>query len=120
MPALRSQTIERVFADAKEKRAMRYTPYRGPTAVTAWVKLKYAAMNLKKLAIHKASKPTAHVAGFAIQGALQNTPIKKTRQGTPKGYPNLVFSLQIKARKKPIKSKTSIRYLSDTVSWSLR
>ena len=51
--ALRSQTIERVFADAKEKHAMRYTPYRGLTAVTAWVKLKFAAMNLKKLALHK-------------------------------------------------------------------
>ena len=83
MPALRSQTIERVFADAKEKRAMRYTPYRGPTAVTAWVKLKYAAMNLKKLAIHKASKPTAHVAGFAIQGALRNTPTKKDEARNP-------------------------------------
>ena len=51
--SLRSQTIERVFADAKEKHAMRYTPYRGLPAVTAWVKLKFAAMNLKKLAIHK-------------------------------------------------------------------
>ena len=51
--SLRSQTIERVFADAKEKHAMRYTPYRGLTAVSAWVKLKFAAMNLKKLAIHK-------------------------------------------------------------------
>ncbi len=51
--ALRSQTIERVFADAKEKHAMRYTPYRGLAAVTAWVKLKLAALNLKKLAIHK-------------------------------------------------------------------
>ena len=51
--ALRSQTIERVFADAKEKHAMRYTPYRGLTAVSAWVKLKFATMNLKKLAIHK-------------------------------------------------------------------
>ena len=50
---LRSQTIERVFADAKEKHAMRYTPYRGLTAVSAWVKLKFAAMNLKKLALHK-------------------------------------------------------------------
>ena len=55
--ALRSQTIERVFADAKEKHAMRYTPYRGLTAVTAWVKLKFAAMNLKKLAIHKRLRP---------------------------------------------------------------
>ena len=33
---------------------MRYTPYRGLPAVTAWVKtFKFAAMNLKKLAIHK-------------------------------------------------------------------
>ena len=32
---------------------MRYTPYRGLTAVTTWVKLKFAALNLKKFAIHK-------------------------------------------------------------------
>ena len=47
----RKQTIERVFADAKEKHAMRYTHHRGLAAVTRWVRLKYAAMNLKKLAI---------------------------------------------------------------------
>lgn len=51
--ALRSRTIERVFADAKEKHAMRFTPYRGLAAVTNWVKLKFAAMNLKKLALWK-------------------------------------------------------------------
>ena len=51
--ALRSQTIERVFAVAKEKHAMLYTLYRGLPEVTAWVKLKFAAMNLKKLALHK-------------------------------------------------------------------
>ncbi len=55
--ALRSQTIERVFADAKTKYAMRYTSYRGQPAVTAWVKLKFAAMNLKKLTIHKWISP---------------------------------------------------------------
>ena len=48
--AMRKQTIERVFADAKEKHAMRYTHHRGLTRVSAWVRLKYAAMNLKKLA----------------------------------------------------------------------
>lgn len=48
--AMRSRTIERVFADAKEKHAMRYTPYRGLTRVSNWVRLKFAAMNLKKLA----------------------------------------------------------------------
>ncbi|WP_243413827.1 transposase, partial [Pseudoflavonifractor phocaeensis] len=40
----------RVFADAKEKHAMRYTQYRGLAQVSNWVKLKFAAMNLKKLA----------------------------------------------------------------------
>lgn len=47
----RGETIERIFADGKEKYAMRYTPYRGLAQVTNWVKLKYAAMNLKKLAM---------------------------------------------------------------------
>ena len=50
---LRKETIERVFADAKEKHAMRYTQYRGLARVTNWVKLKFAAMNLKKLAKRK-------------------------------------------------------------------
>ena len=49
----RKETIERVFADAKEKHAMRYTPYRGLSQVTNWVRLKFAAMNLKKYAIHR-------------------------------------------------------------------
>ena len=46
------ETVERVFADAKEKHGMRYTPYRGLAQVTKWVRLKFAALNLKKLAIH--------------------------------------------------------------------
>ena len=50
---LRKEKIERVFADAKEKHAMRYTQYRGLAQVTNWVRLKFAAMNLKKLAIWK-------------------------------------------------------------------
>ena len=49
----RKETIERAFADAKEKHAMRYTQYRGLAQVTNWVKLKFAAMNLKKLATWK-------------------------------------------------------------------
>ena len=50
---MRKETIERIFADAKEKYGMRYTPYRGLRAVSCWVKLKYTAMNLKKLAMWK-------------------------------------------------------------------
>ena len=49
--ARRKETIERVFADAKEKHAMRYTHHRGLATVSRWVRLKYAAMNLKKLAV---------------------------------------------------------------------
>ena len=51
--AKRKETIERVFADAKEKHAMRYTQYRGLAQVSKWVGLKFAAMNLKKLALWK-------------------------------------------------------------------
>ena len=50
---LRKEKIERVFAYAKEKYGMRYTQYRGLAQVTNWVKLKFAAMNLKKLATWK-------------------------------------------------------------------
>lgn len=50
---LRTETIERVFADAKEKYGMRYTLYRGLHQVANWVRLKFAAMNLKKFAIHR-------------------------------------------------------------------
>ncbi|MEE0229364.1 MAG: transposase, partial [Peptococcaceae bacterium] len=49
----RKETIERVFADAQEKHAMRFTQYRGLAQVTKWVKLKFAAMNLKKIALGK-------------------------------------------------------------------
>ena len=47
--AKRRETIERVFADAKEKHGVRYTLYRGLAQVSKWVRLKFAAMNLKKL-----------------------------------------------------------------------
>jgi hypothetical protein len=48
---MRSQTIERVFADAKEKHGMRYTMLRGIGRVDNWITMKFAAMNLKKLAM---------------------------------------------------------------------
>ena len=48
--SLRSQTIERVFADAKEKHFMRYTHFRGLVRLRMQVLLTFACMNLKKLA----------------------------------------------------------------------
>lgn len=47
----RSPTIERVFADAKEKHGMRYTQYRGIKKVRMELNLLFACMNLRKLAI---------------------------------------------------------------------
>lgn len=54
--ALRSQTIERVFADAKELHSMRYTQYRGLAKIKMELNLLFACMNLKKLAIWKGRK----------------------------------------------------------------
>jgi transposase len=53
----RKETIERIFADAKEKHAMRYTHIRSLPRVKSWVGLKFAAMNLKKLATWTAKHP---------------------------------------------------------------
>ena len=51
--SLRCQTIERVFADAKEKHFMRYTHLRGLAKLKMQVLLTFACMNLKKLASWK-------------------------------------------------------------------
>jgi len=46
----RKQTVERVFADAKEKHGMRWTRYRGLEKVSMQAMLTFAALNLKKMA----------------------------------------------------------------------
>lgn len=48
---MRKKNIERVFADAKEKHGLRYTHLCSLTRVSTWVRLKFVAMNLKKLAL---------------------------------------------------------------------
>jgi transcription elongation factor Elf1 len=54
--ALRKETIERVFGDAKEKHGMRYTQYRGLARLRMQVLLTFSCMNLKKLAKWKRLK----------------------------------------------------------------
>ena len=60
----RRETIERVFADAKERHGLRYTMLRGLEKVKMQVTLTFACMNLKKLAIWKhrkrLQKPSVH------------------------------------------------------------
>ncbi|OZI10265.1 IS5/IS1182 family transposase [Bacillaceae bacterium SAS-127] len=48
--AKRKETVERVFADAKEKHGMRWTTLRGLKKLSMQAMLTFAAMNLKKLA----------------------------------------------------------------------
>lgn len=48
--AKRKETIERVFADAKEKHGMRWTTLRGLKKLSTQAMLTFAAMNLKKMA----------------------------------------------------------------------
>ena len=50
---LRSQTIERVFADMKEKHGLRYTTLRGISKIKDQSMLVFACQNLKKLALWK-------------------------------------------------------------------
>ena len=72
--AKRKETIERVFADAKEKHSMRYSHHRGLARVTNWVKLKFAAMNLKKLA-NWSWNSSDYLCFFSIFGLfMQKTP----------------------------------------------
>ncbi len=72
--ARRKETIERVFADAKGKHAMRYTPYRGLTQVTKWVRLKFAAMNLKKLAKWKWKARPSHLFSLPLLNIYTRNP----------------------------------------------
>ena len=48
--AKRKETIEHVFADAKEKHCMRWTTLRGLKKLLMQVMLTFAAINLKKMA----------------------------------------------------------------------
>ena len=47
--AKRKETIERVFADAKEKHGMRWTTLRGLKKLSMQAMLTFAAMNLKRI-----------------------------------------------------------------------
>ena len=49
IPSLR-ETIDRVFADAKEKHGMRWTTLRGLKKLSMQAMLTFAAMNVKKMA----------------------------------------------------------------------
>ncbi|KRG16593.1 hypothetical protein ACA30_00180 [Virgibacillus soli] len=55
---VRKETIERVFADAKEKHGLRWTTLRGLKKMSMQAMLTFAALNLKKLASWTWKTPT--------------------------------------------------------------
>ena len=73
--AKRKETIERVFADAKEKHAMRYTQHRSLARVSSWVRLKFAAMNLKKMAVWSWNNSIFRPLFFIFRPIYERTPI---------------------------------------------
>jgi len=73
--ARRKENIERVFGDMKEKHGGRYTHMRGLPRVTAWVGLKFAAMNLKKLACWT-WRPLALLRLLCLTRFLRQFPLK--------------------------------------------
>lgn len=66
--ARRKETIERVFADLKEKHGLRWTTLRGLKKVEMQAMLVFAAMNLKKLAnwLWKSGKPGRKARNFQL------------------------------------------------------
>lgn len=68
----RKETIERVFADAKEKHGMRFTHLRGLAKVKMEVTLIFSCMNLKKLAnrLWKRRRRSSHPYAFIYKIAL--------------------------------------------------
>ena len=75
---LRKETIERVFADAKENHRMRYTQLKGIAKIKMELSLIFACMNLKKLALWKSKNglflfiPTIFTTIFKIFKKYQN------------------------------------------------
>lgn len=73
--AKRKYTIERVFADAKEKHGLRFTRLRGLKRVQDELLLTFACMNMKKIAMW--ASPMKAVSSFLNQLIHTMMPIKK-------------------------------------------
>lgn len=77
--AKRKETIERVFADLKEKHGLRWTTLRGLKKVSMQVTLAFTCMNLKKIAnwVWKNNKPHKY---FSVLIVKIHNLIKKPRE----------------------------------------
>ena len=70
----RQETIERVFADTKEKHGMRWSRYRGLKKTTLQAMLTFIALNLKKLANWSWDSPGNPCLYYVLIGSTYNKP----------------------------------------------
>ncbi|WP_082478703.1 transposase [Exiguobacterium sp. Leaf196] len=70
----RQETIERVFADTKEKHGMRWSRYRGLKKTTLQAMLTFIALNLKKLANWSWDSPGNPCLHYVLIGSTYNKP----------------------------------------------
>ena len=76
---LRKQTIERIFADGKEKQGLRYTRYRGLNKVQDYMYLLFASMNMKKIAFWDDRKASLNLIKTHLFTLMAQLNIKKGR-----------------------------------------
>jgi hypothetical protein len=76
---LRKQTIERIFADGKEKQGLRYTRYRGLNKVQDYMYLLFASMNMKKIAFWDDRKASLNFIKTHLFTLMAQFNIKKGR-----------------------------------------
>ena len=75
----RKQTIERIFADGKEKHGLRYTRYKGLKKVQDYTYLLFACMNMKKIAIWSHNKTLITSLNQLIYAIFNQFNQRKTR-----------------------------------------
>ncbi|KJE26587.1 transposase DDE domain protein [Geobacillus kaustophilus] len=88
---LRKQTIERNFADLKEKHGLRWTNYRGLERNQMQAMLVCAAMNLKKLANYLWRKGLSFLYVFEYASILVRSSRKTTLKMEQNGYKTTVL-----------------------------
>ncbi|WP_408605495.1 transposase [Anaerotignum neopropionicum] len=77
--------MEQVFANAKQKHSMRYKYHKSLAKVTNWIRLEFAAMNLKKMVTWRFKSACVFIKNTSNKFEIQNTPIFRFENGvTPR------------------------------------
>jgi transposase len=89
----RSEHIERIFADAKQQHGLRYTLFRGKRRVSSEIGLLFAAMNLKKYALH--IQRQGNISQNPVDLTLNSSILEKLLLKTKNVFRNLFFRIHL-------------------------